>query len=91
MVAEKSSTQDEFKKYFPTNGTPRAANTNKKESAQESITYKDNTPLTVATVMLVVVAAIAVGSAIIIGLYVLNHWRRRLANPVHSNISFDYT
>lgn len=68
-----------------------AARSNEKETTQQSITYKDNTPLTVATVMLVVVAAIAVGSAIIIGLYVLNHWRRRHVHHVHSTISFDYT
>ena len=48
------------------------------------MTYKDNTPLTVATIMLLIVVVISVVAVIITTLYIMN--RRLRGHPATTNL-----
>ena len=61
-----------------------------KSSAEDisTISYGRNSILTIATVLLIVVAAIAVASVIVTATYVINRWYRGHAQPTDPTLTY---
>jgi len=56
------------------------------------VTYGRKSPLTIATILLIVVAAIAVLTVILTAIYIINRAYRGHGQPTqHEHISFDFS